>query len=67
MIRIANRLQMRFFAAVVVFWLAGAALESVWLIQLMGAFAALAVIPLRLVLIVVEVALARRPCAGLFQ
>jgi hypothetical protein len=44
MIRIANRLQMRLFAAVVVFWLAGAALESVWLIQLMGAcgFAALA-------------------------
>ena len=42
-------LQMRLFAAAVVFWLAGAALDSVWLIQLMGAcaFAALAVIPLR--------------------
>ena len=55
MIRIANRLQMRLFAAVVVFWLAGAALESVWLIQLMGAcaFAALAVIPLRFGLVAV--------------
>ncbi len=44
-------LQMRLFAATVVFWLAGAALDSVWLIQLMGAcaFAALAVIPLRFV------------------
>jgi len=49
-------LQMRLFAAVVVFWLAGAALESVWLIQLMGAcaFAALAVIPLRFGLAVVD-------------
>jgi len=48
-------LQMRLFAATVVFWLAGAALDSVWLIQLMGAcaFAALAVIPLRLAVVAV--------------
>ena len=50
-------LQMRLLAAAVVFWLAGAALDSVWLIQLMGAcaFAALAVIPLRFVMAVVEI------------
>ncbi len=52
---IVNRLQIRLFAAAVVFWLAGAALDSVWLIQLMGAcaFAALAVIPLRLAVVAV--------------
>jgi len=49
-------LAFRLFAAAVVFWLAGAALDSVWLIQLMGAcgFAGLAVIPLRFGLAVVE-------------
>ncbi len=52
---IVNRLQIRLFAAAVVFWLAGAALDSVWLIQLMGvcAFAALAGIPLRLAVVAV--------------
>lgn len=50
-----NALQMRLFAAAVVFWLAGAALDSVWLIQLMAAcaFAGLAVIPLRLSVVAV--------------
>ena len=39
-------LAFRLFAACLAFWLAGAALDSVWLIQLMGAcgFAGLAVI-----------------------
>ena len=54
---IVNRLQIRLFAAAVVFWLVGAALDSAWLIQLMGmcAFFALAVIPLRFGLAVVEI------------
>ena len=53
---IVNRLQIRLFAAAVVFWLVGAALDSAWLIQLMGmcAFFALAVIPLRFGLAVVD-------------
>ena len=48
-------LAFRLYGAAVVFWLAGAALDSVWLIQLMGAcaFAALAVIPLRLAVVAV--------------
>ena len=53
-------LAFRLFAACLAFWLAGAALDSVWLIQLMGAcaFAALAVIPLRFGLAVVEMTVA---------
>ena len=59
MIWIANRvdaLQLRLFAACLVFWIAGALLDSVWLIQLMGAcaFAALAVIPLRFVMAITD-------------
>jgi hypothetical protein len=48
-------LAFRLYGAAVVFWLAGAALDSAWLIQLMGmcAFFALAVIPLRFGLAVV--------------
>ena len=48
-------LAFRLFAAAVVFWLAGAALDSVWLIQLMGAcaFAGLLAIPLRLAVVAV--------------
>jgi len=49
-------LAFRLYGAAVVFWLAGAALDSAWLIQLMGmcAFFALAVIPLRFGLAVVD-------------
>jgi hypothetical protein len=50
--------EMRLYAAAVVFWLAGAALGSIWLFQMMAgcAFFGLAAIPIRVIFAAVEIA-----------
>ena len=52
-----DHMQMRLFAAAGVFWLAGCATGSMWLLQSMAmcAFFALAVIPIRLIFASVEI------------